>query len=86
MQLLIADTTSDPAVWREAHDGIAEDLRNAGLTRLQLWHEPETGTIWQLYEVNVEDKARAYLNGGEARLFTDRAGVAQRSVHFLETA
>lgn len=86
MQLLIADTASDPDAWHAAFKDIAEDLRNAGLTQLQLWREPGTGTMWQLYEINDEDKARAYLDGGEAQLFVRRSGTTDRRAHFLETA
>ena len=86
MQLLCRADISDFDTWKEAFDSDAESRRSAGLTLLQLWRDADAPTrVFQLYEVNDTDKARAFLGGAQARLNAGHAGVTGQDCHFLET-
>lgn len=86
MQLLISDTAPDFATWKQHFDTSAEDHRNAGLTLLQMWREADANRIWLLFEVANDDRARAFLDSGESKLFARNAGVTASEAHFLQTA
>ncbi len=64
-----------------------EDQSNAGLTRLQLWHDADTaGRVWVLFEVNDRGRAEGWLARAVADTHGRRAGVTDSAAHFLKTA
>lgn len=87
MQLIVADTYADLATWQEAFETSREAHAAAGLSLLQMWRDADRAdTSWLLFEVADEAKARAFLDGGEARVFATQAGLTERTAHFVETA
>jgi len=86
MQLLCRHDVTDFAAWKQVFDGDDEARRNAGLTVLQIWRDADSGArVFVLYDVNVREKAEAYLKGGQSSLHADHAGVTGTESHFLET-
>jgi len=86
MQLFCRHDVSDFAAWKQVFDGDAEARRNAGLTVLQIWRDADSKTrVFVLYDVNLREKAEAFLKGGQASLHAERAGITGTEVHFLET-
>jgi hypothetical protein len=62
MQLLLDTTTTDYAAWKRAFDDEAENLRNAGLTVLQIWRDADDpARVTCLLEVNDRGRAAAWL-------------------------
>ena len=87
MQLIIRDTYADRATWAEAFEAAREAHSSAGLSLLQMWHAADDATTSVLlFDVADADRARAFLDGGEARLFADRAGITASEAQFVETA
>ena len=87
MQLLLRQTTNDPAAWRAAMDADRESQGNAGLTLLQLWVDAgDPHTHWALFEVSDRTQAQGWVDGIQAGLRDDRAALTSSDVHFLKTA
>jgi hypothetical protein len=80
MQLLLDVTAPDPAAWKARFDAQAENIRNAGMTLLQMWRgADQPGEVTLLFEVNDRPRAQAWLDK-EAAL-----GAAYRA-RFVNTA
>ena len=83
MQLLIRFDTHDRTAFRKAYDAAREERDQAGLTQLQLWEEAERpDSVWALYGVSDEDKARGWLT----RTAALAPHVRELETHFLATA
>lgn len=75
MQLLIDFTTTDYAAWKREFDDEAENIRNAGMTLLQMWRgADEPNAVTCLFEVNARDRAQGWLDkeAGFGAAFTAR--------------
>lgn len=80
MQLLIDFTTPSFPDWKAEFDTEAENIRNAGMTLLQMWREADNpNAVTCLFEVNDRTRAQAWLDkeAGFGAAFTAR---------FLKTA
>ncbi len=87
MQLLCRNDTKDFAAWKREFDADAEDHRAAGLTLLQMWRDADDrNRVFFLFDVNVEDKARAFVDNPRARARADKSGVTDAACYFLDTA
>lgn len=87
MQLLCRNYTRDFATWKQHFDADAEDQRAAGLTLLQMWRDhDDPSRVFFLFDVNVEEKARAFLDNPRARQQADKSGVTDADYYFLDTA
>ncbi len=87
LQLLIRNTVTDPAKWKEVYDAHSEDRSNAGLGQLQIWADvSDPNTIWGLYSVTDQTRAQDHLDDAKTKMVSDRAGVQSSEHHFLKTA
>ena len=87
MQLLCRQEAADHARWKEAFDDHGEARSLAGLTLMQMWREADNaGAVWLMFDVNVRDKAEAFIDGAESQLFAERAGVTRADWHFVKPA
>ncbi len=87
MQMLLRNTTTDPAAWRGVFDADAEARGTAGLSLLQLWHAAgDPNTLWALFEVSDLRSAQAWLDAPQGPMHATRAAVVDSEAHFVETA
>ena len=87
IQLLCRLDGGDAATISDALMNDAEDQSNAGLSRLQLWHDAETaGRVWILFDVRDRGRAQGWLDRAVADTHGARAGVTGSAAHWLKTA
>jgi hypothetical protein len=67
MQLLLDATAPDFASWKAKFDAQAENIRNAGMSLLQIWRDADQpGEVTLLFEVNDRIRAQAWLDKEQA--------------------
>jgi hypothetical protein len=67
MQLLIDVTTPDFAAWKAGFNDEAENIRNAGMTLLQMWRGVDSAAeVTLLFEVNDRRRAQGWLDKEQA--------------------
>ncbi len=87
LQMLCRNEVADWAKWKRVFDEYREDQEAAGLSLLQIWRE--TGapqTVWLLFEVKDDARARAFMDDPKAEMHAERAGVTASAYHLVETA
>lgn len=60
MQLLIQTTAPDFSTWKAAFDAEGENIADAGLSTLQIWHG-EADAVLVLFEVSNRKRAEDWL-------------------------
>ena len=71
LQLLCNTQAPDFDAWKQKFDADGENLRNAGLSLLQMWREDgHPDRVFCLFRVNDKDKAREYLAGPSESFLT----------------
>lgn len=87
LQLLCRLDGEDADTLTDALMADAEDQAHAGLTRLQMWRDADTGgRVWILFDVADRAKAEGWLKRAVADTHGRRAGVTDSAAHFLRTA
>ena len=80
MQLLVDFSTTGFEAWKSAFDDEAENIRDAGLTQLQIWREADApNAVTVLFSVNDRPRAQAWLD-------KEAAFGAAFTARFLRTA
>lgn len=85
MQLLCRNRVTDYREWRLVFDSHAPAQREAGLRLIHLWREvgdPEN--VFFLFEVDDEQRARAFLDDPAAAEAGRASGVLDGDYHFLD--
>ncbi len=86
MQLIVHYDVTDITKWKAAFDDDAEARRDAGLTVLQVWKDPDsTQRAAVLLDVNDRARAQKWLDRSDALSVDDAQTVTATSAHFLET-
>lgn len=87
MHLLCRNTVKDYAVWRKIFDADAEAHREAGLLLERIWRDSDApDTVFFIFEVRDQAKAKAFLDAPDAKQHAERAGVTDGAFHFLDEA
>ena len=83
--LLCHNDVEDYTKWRKLFDADAEAHMKSGLTLRNFWRELEKpNTVFFLFEVKDQDKAKAFLNAPDAKEHAKQSGVMKGDFHFVE--
>jgi len=84
MHLLCRNLVADFGKWKTVFDSHASAQQDSGLRLVRLWREiEEPDNVFFLFEVDDEEKARAFLSDPAAAEAGRTSGVLDGECHFL---